>query len=239
MSRIKNEIKHFSELEHIWWGARSYAGQRRYENKYKRFIAMCKPKSGAKVLEIGGGDGEFTRRLAKNKHINVLSTDLTPEVIQRARKIFSKNKKIKFSVSNAERMRYKNNSFDIICGVSILHHLNWRKSLKECLRLLRDGGQIFFTEPNYLNPFIFLCLHSKTLRKKYEYSPDEQAIVRWEMAKYLVKLGFREVNVLNYDFLLPSTPKKYVRPVERLSDMLEKLPLIKEVSESVIIYAKK
>lgn len=239
MTRINNEIKHFTNLDHIWWGAKTPAGQKRYDVKYQRFIKYCKPIKNDRILEIGCGDGEFTRRLAVNKSLKIVGSDITPEVIKRAKSKYTKNKNISFEVENAEKFKSKNDKFDIICGVSILHHLNWKKTLKESYRILKDGGKIFFSEPNFINPFIFLSLHSKSLRKKFEFSPDETALVRWEVKRELKKIGFKNIRVDNFDFLHPNTPKKYISRVSKLSNVLEQTPIIKEISGSLIIYAQK
>lgn len=239
MSRITNEIKHFTKLSHIWWGAKTIAGQKRYDIKYQRFNKLAKPAKNEKILEIGCGDGEFTQRLIKLSNNSILGTDLTPEVIKRAKANFKKSKNVEFKVDNSEKSKIKNNSFDIVCGISILHHMNWKRALLEAKRILKKNGRIFFTEPNYYNPFIHAALHSKYLRKKYEFSPDETALIRWEVEKYLKEVSFKNVKVLNFDFLHPNTPKDEITKMIKLSNILEKTPVIKEISGSLIIYAQK
>lgn len=235
--RIENEIKHFSDLEHIWWGAKTPAGQRRYDNKLKMLKALCRIKKGSKILEIGAGDGEFTRRLSK-LDATIYASDITPKVVAKGKRTI-KNKNVKFMVDNAEKMRFKSSSFDIICGISILHHLDPKKALKEAFRVLKPGGQLFFTEPNLINPHIYLGLHISWMRKRMEFSPDEKALIRWQVANMLTRIGFREVNVRNYDFLHPKTPVSIMNMVERISDILERIPVLKEISGSMIVWAKK
>lgn len=237
IKRLRNEIEHFSALEHIWWGARTKAGQARYDHKLEQLKQICRPKKGDKILEIGCGDGEFTRRLA-TLDCNILATDITKKVVDRGRK-FIKGKNIKFKVDNGEKMTSKSNYFDIVCGISILHHLNPEKALKEAYRVLKLGGQIFFTEPNLLNPHIFIGLNISALRSKMEYSPDETALIRWQVEKILKNLGFSIVLVKNHDFLHPKTPDWLIGVVMKFSNALEKMPIIKEISGSLIIWAKK
>lgn len=233
----KNEIAHFTNLEHIWWGAKTPAGQKRYDNKFEILKKICKPQSKHLILEIGCGDGEFTKRLI---HLNskIIATDLTPSVVAKGRKTI-KGKNIKFMVDNAEKMQFKNNSFDIVCGVSILHHIDREKTLKEVFRVLKPGGQLFFTEPNLLNPHIFAGLNINWLRERMEFSPDETALIRWEVTKLLKRIGFKKVAVTNYDFLHPKTPTSLIKAVEKISDALEKMPFIKEISGSLIVWATK
>ena len=238
MKRVKNEIEHFSKLEHIWWGAKTYAGQRRYDDKLVKFKNYCNPQKGVRVLEIGCGDGEFSKRLVRLP-IEVLGIDITPHVINKAKKIYKGKKNIRFKIDNAEKLSLKSNTFNIVCGISILQHVNYERCLKETYRVLKDGGQIFFTEPNIYNPIIYLGLKIPFLRKKMEYSPDEVALVRWKMESLLKSIGFKEVVVVNYDFLFPKTPRRFVKRVQKISKYLEKIFLVNNLSGSLIIWARK
>lgn len=235
MTRKTNEIKHFTDLEHIWWGARSYSGQKRYDNRLLLLKKLCHPKTKDKILEIGCGDGELTKRLGK-LNSKIFATDITPAVIKRAKKNI---KDVTFKVEDAEKFSVKDNTFDIVCGMSILHHINYLKSLEESFRVLKKGGKLFFSEPNYLNPIVFSALHWKWLKTKMEYSPDETALIRWEITKLLYAIGFSKVKVFNYDFLHPSTPKLITNMLEEISSYLEKVPFVKELSGSIIIWAEK
>lgn len=235
--RIKKEIKHFSKLKHIWWGARTVAGQLRYDLKAEKYKKLCKPQKNYKILEIGCGDGEFTRRIA---HLGgqITATDITPEVLKRGRKE-NKFKNVKYVLANAEKLKFSQNTFDIVCGVSILHHIDTEKSIKEMYRVLKKGGKLFFTEPNLLNPNIFIGLNTPRLREKMEYSPDEIALTRFKTTKMLKNAGFRKFKVENYDFLHPFTPENLINVVKKSSDVLEKIPIVKEISGSLIVWAAK
>ncbi|SRR5258708_1927416 len=238
MNRIKNEIEHFTKLEHIWWGAKTFSGQKRYDKRFVLFKKLCSPKKNKNILEIGCGDGEFTKRLIKLSS-KIIATDITPEVIRRAKKKYPKSKTISFKVDDAENFSFKDNSFDIVCGISILHHVNYKKALKECFRVLKPGGKLFFSEPNYFNPIIYLAIHTPWLREKMEYSPDEVALKRLEIDRILKKTGFDNTKVYNYDFLHPSTPKNISSFINSLSPILESIPGIREMSGSIILYAEK
>lgn len=239
MNRHASEIKHFTRLEHIWWGAKTVAGQRRYDNKFELLKKLCSPSKNSKILEIGCGDGEFTRRLVGLPG-QITASDITPAVIKRGEKSCGdKSKMLVFKLENAEKLSFRNDSFDIVCGISILHHIKISPALKEAFRVLKAGGQIFFTEPNLLNPQVFLGLNIPWLRKKMEFSPGETALVRWQVDRLLKEVGFINTQVRNYDFLHPNTPESMVKTVEKVSRVLEKTPLIKEVSGSLLIWARK
>lgn len=239
-NRKANEICFFSKQRHIWWGAMTKAGQKRYDNRFLLLKNLCLPEKGQKIIEIGAGDGEFTKRLAKLP-INITAIDLTPAVVQRGKNYFNKNsiKNILYKISDAEKLLFKKNDLDIVCGVSVLHHLNYQKALEESWRVLKKGGKIFFSEPNIFNPIIYSSLSFSFLRKRMEISPNETALSKYEIRKILKKIGFRKFKVFNYDFLYPKTPDYLIKTVEKVGGVIQQIPLLKEFSGSIIIYAEK
>jgi SAM-dependent methyltransferase len=60
---------------------------------------------------------------------------------------------------NAESLDFEADSFDLICGTAILHHLDLNRALAELARTLRPGGMALFMEPLGHNPVINLYRH--------------------------------------------------------------------------------
>lgn len=48
---------------------------------------------------------------------------------------------------NAEQLEFPDNHFDIVCGNSILHHLNLENTCHELIRVLKPEGRAVFREP--------------------------------------------------------------------------------------------
>jgi SAM-dependent methyltransferase len=57
-----------------------------------------------------------------------------------------------YLLMNAEETAFADNSFDLVCGSSILHHLNLNKACAEIRRILRADGCAVFIEPLRHNP---------------------------------------------------------------------------------------
>jgi hypothetical protein len=90
-----------------------------------------------------------------------------------------------------------------------------------------------------LNPQIFLQKNIPALKKALGDSPDETAIIRWKLAKQMKAIGFTKVWIFPYDFLHPSVPKAFIPIVKRVGEWVEKIPVMKEIAGSVIIFGQK
>ena len=70
-------------------------------------------------------------------------------------------------------------------------------------------------------------------------SPDETAIFRWSFKKMMASINFKNINIFPYDFLHPITPESMIGVVNAIGKTIEKIPVIKEIAGSVIIYGQK
>lgn len=111
---------------------------------------------GAEVLEYGVGPGSDAFALAE-QGARVTGIDISDTAVAIARREAERRGlQIDFQVNNAEATGFDNESFDLICGNGILHHLDLQKAIAEIYRLLRPGGGAVFVEPMGHNPFINL-----------------------------------------------------------------------------------
>jgi SAM-dependent methyltransferase len=61
---------------------------------------------------------------------------------------------IRLSVAAGENLPYVNESFDIVFGKAILHHLDADLGWMEISRVLKPGGKAVFVEPMGMNPVL-------------------------------------------------------------------------------------
>jgi len=237
-NRLIREIEHGKKIVHAAgdiWNWETTAGKLRWTRRAKMLTSHISQEH--RVLELGCGTGYFTKELAKTG-AEIHAVDISPELLQRAIcKVNSRN--VIFKIDNAYQMSCADAVFDAVVGSSVLHHLEIKKALSECYRVLKPGGSIVFTEPNMLNPQIAVQKNIPFIKKRLGDSPDETAFFKWQMRKMLWKAGFKEICVESFDFLHPSVPKRFAKIVEKIGMAIEKIPFLKEFAGSLYIYARK
>lgn len=111
--------------------------------------------AGRRVLELGCGEGTNAVEVARHGAI-VTGIDVSVEALRRARQGAGKNHPITFLRMSAESMSFPDDSFDLVYGNAILHHVDLRRVCPEIARVLRPGGRAVFQEPLGHNPLINL-----------------------------------------------------------------------------------
>ena len=112
-------------------------------------------KMQGKVLHIGVGTGMEIINFPPELHITGI--DLSPKMLERALwRADQYQGKINFSLMDAESLAFPDNSFDTIVTVCVFctvpHPV---QGLKECLRVLKPGGEILMFEHVMSKNFIF------------------------------------------------------------------------------------
>lgn len=83
--------------------------------------------------------------------INISESELAKGIEASKNKLGVKDL-IKFQIMDAHSLRFPNETFDLIFGGAILHHLDIDTAMKEIHRVLKPGGTIIFDEPLIHNP---------------------------------------------------------------------------------------
>ena len=78
-------------------------------------------------------------------------------------------KKFEFFAMDAHDLKFEDETFDLIIGRGILHHLDFNIAIKEIKRVLKKNGEAYFQEPLGDNPLLKLFrLFTPNLRTKDE-----------------------------------------------------------------------
>jgi ubiquinone/menaquinone biosynthesis C-methylase UbiE len=158
---------------------------------------LLQQSSTCRFLEYGCGTGstafDLARQGAKVAAIDISKTALDKEQEHALQQ--GLDKQMRFLLMNAESLAVQDNSFDIVYGSGILHHLSLAAGLRELQRVLPPTGTALFIEPMGHNLFINLF---RSLTPAIR-SRDEHPLLDKDIA--LMHRYFRQVHVHYFYFL--------------------------------------
>ena len=179
-----------------------------------RFTSLIRENcEGLETLEYGCGPGRYGLELAR-RGARVTGIDVSETGIElaneRAQEMGLDN--AHFLIMDAEELDFATNSFDLVFGTGILHHLDLDRSLSEIARVLKPEGRAIFIEPLGHNPVINLF---RRLRPELR-TPDEHPLrardLR-EMTRYFGHLD-RECYCLTSLLAVPLRQRASFRAVQ-------------------------
>jgi SAM-dependent methyltransferase len=137
-----------------------------YEVNFPSILSLC-PSSALDVLDLGSGNGVFTKLLAE-RYQHVIGSDVAPNMVQIAQRTFPE---IPFQVLDLEeRFPLSENSFDLIVIKLVLMFVeNLENVAKECSRLLRKGGSVVISVHHPVHHFNSFLLDKYQLKEKIGY----------------------------------------------------------------------
>ena len=206
------------------------------------FIYLENNTKNKVVLDYGCGAGVVTEKMINQKPSKIIGIDISDvsinKAIQNAKKL---NLNIEYKVDNCENSNLNSNTFDIIYGSGILHHLNIKNSVEEINRLLKKNGIMIFIEPLGTNPLI-------NLYRKFtpgSRSKDEHPFVSKDFD--LLKKIYGEVNIKYYGFLTLFFAPFYRKPekskifnfLSKVDQLIFKIKFLRNFAWSVLIICKK
>jgi SAM-dependent methyltransferase len=130
---------------------------------YRRLLieeAGCAKERGAgRILEYGSGAGSYSSIALAEAGYACIGVDLSEASVraatERAAREFPDGL-LDYRVMNAEALEFEDQSFELVCGNGILHHLDLERAYREVARVLSPTGVALFTEPVGHNPLINL-----------------------------------------------------------------------------------
>lgn len=122
-------------------------GQEQVRAKLVKALGGMDGRTFADALEIGSGTGYFSLNLKQLGVIgNLTATDISPGMLKRlATTAEGLGLDVNTVTTDAEELPFEDESFDIVFGHAVLHHIpHLDKAFAEFRRVLRPGGAIAF-----------------------------------------------------------------------------------------------
>ncbi|MEA2439347.1 MAG: hypothetical protein QOH76_771 [Thermoleophilaceae bacterium] len=203
--------------------------------------------AGKDVLDYGCGPGYLTKSLVEGGASTVTGIDVSDGEIEQARVRAEENgiaDRSRFLVADAHATDFPDDSFDLIVGAAILHHLELRKALLEIRRILRPGGEAIFLEPMAHNPVLRL---GRALTPSAR-TPDEHPLTAddWKLCAEIFpefeheEREFLTIPLMPLNLLLPKAAQKWLaRRVWAIDDwVLARFPSLGRYARSTFLILK-
>ena len=113
-----------------------------------RLVELIQPQPDWLMLDVSTGAGHTA--LAFAPHVaRVVAVDLTPEMLNTARKLAEQRgiSNIEFKPADAHALPFEDNTFDLVTNRIALHHYSdARRAISEMVRVCQPGALIGFTD---------------------------------------------------------------------------------------------
>jgi SAM-dependent methyltransferase len=130
--KIQTDFDRIALLEQQTWNHNSH---------YHSFLLKQLPAHCANILEIGCGTGTFSRLLAQRSN-RVIAIDLSPKMIEVAKRQCESYTNIDFQVADILQWEFPVEHFDAIASIATFHHLPLESLLPSLKTTLKPGGKL-------------------------------------------------------------------------------------------------
>ena len=144
---VNNRIYH--ELGERWYTAKDdpvallRAESRGRNDWVAREIQSAFPGDSVRVLDVGCGAGFLSNELAR-RGFSVWGLDASESSLAVAR-AYDATGTVRYELGDAYRLPYERESFDIVCAMDFLEHVEEpARVVAEIARVLKPGGRFFF-----------------------------------------------------------------------------------------------
>jgi trans-aconitate 2-methyltransferase len=152
------------------WNAADYAANSVVQQTWAReLIAKLHLRGDEHVLDVGCGDGKVTAEIARAvPRGEVTGVDASPQMIEFARKTFSKISNLKFEIMDAREIRF-DQQFDLLFSNAALHWVDDHQAfLRGAASVLKSGGRLVVSCGGKGNAHdVFLALRPEMRLKRW------------------------------------------------------------------------
>ena len=189
---------------------------------------------GQTILELGCGEGIFTRQLVKVSRGENPITSVT-FVRGKARPV-DLPPKVEFLNASSLPGPLEGRRFDFIVTIDLLDRTSCVPVLQNIYNLLNPGGEVVFYESNPWNVVLKLRRYLSRMWGK----PDPRSLLsRQQLYELMSEVGFIRVFAIFNDFVYAPLTRGLVWLLRNLSIVLENAPAIQTLAGSILVHAQK
>lgn len=166
--------------------------------------------AGKRVLEIGCGRGGFSCWLAQQPHApcEIVAADFSSTAVQMGERYAQARslRGIVWQVGDIQAISHPEESFDTVISCETIEHVpDPRRAVAELARVMKPGGRLFLTTPNYLGMMglhrAYLRLRGRTFAE--EGQPINNLVLLPLTRSWVHRTGLRIVRTTSIGHYLP------------------------------------
>lgn len=170
---------------------------------------LLDPGKGEKVLDVGCGSGILAAMLARSSGASVLGIDINESAIRFARSRF-RLPNLEYRIGLVDDLDIPEGTIDKIAFLEVIEHITeaqGREVLRDFHRLLRPGGTVVITTPNYLSPWPLVEWGLDFFRLVPSLAGEQHVMAynRWTLDRVARRAGFHVVTYRTINLLAPWT----------------------------------
>jgi ubiquinone/menaquinone biosynthesis C-methylase UbiE len=163
---------------------------------------------GRRVLEIACGRGEFAAWCAARGEPSLLvAADFSMSAVRLARaRVMHRAGPLRFMQADAQAIAVPAGSIDTVISCETIEHVrDPRAAVRELARILRPGGRLFLTTPNYLGPMGAYRGYLRLTGRRYteEGQPINHFLIASVVRRWVRRAGLRIVEAGSTGHYLP------------------------------------
>ena len=132
-------------------------GESPWHRLLRRHLDPAKDLAGRRVLEIGCGRGSLTRWMMAqaDRPATLLAADFSGTAVAKAKTASAEagHPPVAWAISDIQAIGIRDATFDTVISCETIEHVpDPRQALRELARVLKPGGRLLLTTPNYFGP---------------------------------------------------------------------------------------
>ena len=227
-------------LKDLFCHVRTSPSMDRCEKDFANALASIR---NLEVLDLGCGNGEQSLRFLANG-ARVSGIDISATYVETARAEARSRgfdeQRYYFNVMDAHHLQFPDDTFDLVTGRGILHHLDVEIALKEIGRVLKKGGRAVFLEPLAANPLLKLFrLLTPSARTEDERPLDTRDLRRiaanWQCESTYYGFVTAPVAVVTSLLLRPFPNNLLLRAADAFERRVNRFDLVQPFNQYVLL----
>ena len=179
--------------------------------------------AGRRVLEIGCGRGGFACWMAGQVAPagQVVAADFSGTAVEKARSFAAGQgvRGVVWEVGDIQRIAHPDASFDTVVSCETIEHVPQpRRAIGELARVLKPGGRLFLTTPNYLGTMGLYRIYLRLRGRRYteEGQPINNALLLPVTRAWVASAGLRvlSTSAAGHYLPLPGRPPIAISAIE-------------------------